>query len=226
MFFREKSEPPPAPQAAAPAPERGSADLAQPRPGTGEVVSDPSTGKLSRRRRNRIAAMQFLYAWEALHGAGNKNTTGDAVGDEETPAAAAPSPAPLAGGITGTTGDALAEFLNEKRAEEQLDAPDYYAFAEELVDAAVRHLDDIDAAIRELARNWSLHRIAKVDLAILRLAIAEMFYRPDIPPVVSINEAIELSKIFSAEESRRFINGILDRVCATLSRPARESAPR
>jgi len=100
---------------------------------------------------------------------------------------------------------------------------DYYAFAEQLIHGTIENLDVIDEKIRSLAENWDFDRIARVDLAILRLAIFEMLFRKDIPPVVSINEAIDLSKTFSSADSRRFINGILDRVKDQLDRPARSA---
>jgi len=98
---------------------------------------------------------------------------------------------------------------------------DQYAFGEELIHGVIAHAADIDARIRALAQNWEFDRIAKIDLAILRLAIFEMLYRKDIPPVVSINEAIDLSKQFSNADAKRFINGILDRLKDDLGRDAR-----
>ena len=83
------------------------------------------------------------------------------------------------------------------------------------------HLAEIDEKISRYAVNWTIDRIAKVDLAILRLAIFELEYRPDIPPIVSINEAVDLAKTFSSAESKRFVNGILDKVKTTLTRPFR-----
>ena len=107
---------------------------------------------------------------------------------------------------------------------EGLEQPrDAYAFGEELIHGCIDNLDTIDVKIRALAQNWDFSRIAKVDLAILRIAIFEMLYRKDIPPVVSINEAIDLGKQFSSNDSRRFINGILDRVKDQLDRPSREA---
>ncbi|MCH2154475.1 MAG: transcription antitermination factor NusB [Opitutales bacterium] len=97
----------------------------------------------------------------------------------------------------------------------------YYLFAEELVHGALDHLDSIDEIIKERTANWDFNRIAKVDLSILRLAIFELNHRLDIPPIVSINEAIELSKILSNTDSKRFINGILDQLKAKLNRPLR-----
>jgi len=94
-------------------------------------------------------------------------------------------------------------------------------FAEELARGVLQHVEVVDARIRAHAQNWDFHRIAVVDRNILRLAIYEMLFRPDIPPVVSINEAIELAKKFSTEDSGGFVNGILDRVKLELIRPLR-----
>ena len=99
---------------------------------------------------------------------------------------------------------------------------DHYAFGEELIHATLTHIEEIDAHIRSLAHNWEFERIARIDLAILRLAICEMLFRKDIPPVVSINEAIDLSKEFSNIDAKRFINGILDRLKDQLGRDARK----
>ena len=100
---------------------------------------------------------------------------------------------------------------------------DHYAFGEELIHGVIEHVDEIDGKIRVLAQNWEFDRIAKIDLAILRLAIFEMLFRKDIPPVVSINEAIDLSKQFSNADAKRFINGILDRLKGDLGRDARKA---
>ena len=109
---------------------------------------------------------------------------------------------------------------------EGLDKPrDYYAFGEELIHGVIEHAAEIDGKIRSLAQNWEFERIAKIDLAILRLALFEMLHRMDIPPVVSINEAIDLSKQFSNADAKRFINGILDRVKDQLGRDARKATP-
>jgi N utilization substance protein B len=107
---------------------------------------------------------------------------------------------------------------------EQCEQPrDHYAFGEELIHGVIANLADLDARIKALAHNWEFERIAKIDLAILRLAMFEMIYRKDIPPVVSINEAIDLSKQFSNADAKRFINGILDRLKDQLGRDARKA---
>lgn len=108
--------------------------------------------------------------------------------------------------------------------EDQDEERDYYAFAEELIFGVIENCDTIDGKIQEIASNWDFDRIAKIDLAILRLAIFELLFRKDIPPVVTINEAIDLSKSYSAEESRRFVNGILDKLRGQLDRPSRSAS--
>ena len=106
---------------------------------------------------------------------------------------------------------------------EHLEQPrDHYAFAEELIHGTIEHLPEIDVHIKSLAQNWEFDRIAKIDLGILRLAMFEMLHRNDIPPVVSINEAIDLSKQYSTSDSKRFINGVLDRMKDKLGRDARK----
>lgn len=94
-------------------------------------------------------------------------------------------------------------------------------FAVNLVEGVLRHQGETDERISRYAENYELGRLAVVDRNILRLAIYEMLHRHDIPPVVSINEAIEIAKRFGTEESSRFVNGILDRVKLDLTRPLR-----
>ena len=101
---------------------------------------------------------------------------------------------------------------------------DYYAFAEELIHGTLEYLEAVDSEIKEHAANWTFDRIAKVDLSVLRLAIFELLQRRDIPPIVSINEAIELGKIYSTPDSKRFINGILDQMKNKIDRPHRSAA--
>jgi len=94
-------------------------------------------------------------------------------------------------------------------------------FAEPLIRGTLEHRDAIDEHIKKHVKNWDFNRIAAVDRNILRLAIFEMLHREDIPPVVSINEAVDIAKKFSTEDSGKFVNGILDKVKGELLRPAR-----
>ncbi len=109
-------------------------------------------------------------------------------------------------------------FENEEKDRE------YFTFAEQLIRGVIENIEVIDEEIQNLAKNWTFDRIARVDLAVLRIAIYELRFCEDIPPVVSINEAVELGKEFSKDDSKRFINGILDKVKDSLSRPARSAA--
>ena len=94
-------------------------------------------------------------------------------------------------------------------------------FAEPLIRGVIEHRDTIDLRIKTHAKNWDFHRIAAVDRNVMRLAIYEMLYREDIPPVVSINEAVDIAKKFSTEDSGKFVNGILDKVRGEVLRPAK-----
>jgi N utilization substance protein B len=94
-------------------------------------------------------------------------------------------------------------------------------FAEPLIRGVVEHRETIDAHIKKHTRNWDFHRIAAVDRNVMRLAIFEMLHRDDIPPVVSINEAVDIAKKFSTQDSGKFVNGILDKVRGEILRPAR-----
>ena len=85
-------------------------------------------------------------------------------------------------------------------------------FAWELVSGVWNNQRELDALIVRFSKNWKLSRIAKVELTILRLAVFEILHRPDIPLRVALNEAIELAKRYGDENSRNFINGILDAI--------------
>ena len=88
----------------------------------------------------------------------------------------------------------------------------------------LEHREAIDERIKGYAKNWDFHRIAAVDRNIMRLAIFEMFHREDIPPVVSINEAVDIAKKFSTQDSGKFVNGILDKIKGELM-PGRQASP-
>lgn len=76
--------------------------------------------------------------------------------------------------------------------------------------------EELDGVIEKHLRGWKINRIAKADLIILRLAIFEMLYLQDVPNKVSLNEALELAKTYTDEESKRFINGVLSSVMAEI----------
>ena len=94
-------------------------------------------------------------------------------------------------------------------------------FADRLIRGVIEKRPELDQKIAEHTQNWDLTRMAAVDRNVLRLAIYEMLHREDIPPVVSINEAVDIAKKFSTEGSGKFVNGILDTIKDQLSRSAR-----
>lgn len=99
------------------------------------------------------------------------------------------------------------------------------SFTETLVRGVLAHQAEIDGLLTEYAEHWDLHRMSAVDRNVMRVALFEMMYLRDIPPAVSINEAVDIAKQFSGEDSGRFVNGLLDRVRKELNRPAREAGP-
>jgi len=118
----------------------------------------------------------------------------------------------------GNEEEAAATFWEGKQ-----DPSESRAFAERLVKGTLEHLDEIDAILREGLQHWRLQRIAAVDRSVLRMAVFELRYDRETPPVVVIDEAIELAKRFGGEESGAFVNGVLDgvrkRIESTVSSP-------
>ena len=87
-------------------------------------------------------------------------------------------------------------------------------FARRHLDIVLKNLNQLDQKITKLADNWELDRIAIVDKIIMRMALAELYFMPDIPEKAAINEAIDLAKQYSTLESSAFVNGILDAALA------------
>lgn len=85
-------------------------------------------------------------------------------------------------------------------------------FCQNIVERTVEHVDDIDRRIMTVLANWPFNRISVVDKIILRMGTCELLFFDDIPPQVSINEAIELAKTYGGKDSGRFVNGILDAI--------------
>lgn len=97
-------------------------------------------------------------------------------------------------------------------------------YAESLIAGVNANLATVDACIVKFVANFGIERLAAVDRNILRLAIFEMFHCMETPPVVAINEAIEIARKFGGEDSSRFVNGVLDKIKGELTRPLREAA--
>lgn len=96
------------------------------------------------------------------------------------------------------------DILNDVKDKEHL------AFADKLVSYVIENEKRFDELARSAIDNWDIERIALIDLIIIKMCLAELFYCEDIPPKVSINEAIELAKEFSTRNSGKFVNGVLD----------------
>lgn len=115
----------------------------------------------------------------------------------------------------------VSSFWKDKR-----EGKDVEEFAEAIVRGTIKNLAAIDAEIRRVAEHWVIERMAAVDRNILREAAYELLFRPDIPPAVTINEALEIAKKYSSSESASFINGILDRISRSPSaRPSTGKEP-
>lgn len=101
--------------------------------------------------------------------------------------------------------DEVEEFLARHTSD-----PEILAFARDLVFGCWERRPLLDRRIEEVAKNWQISRMAAIDRNVLRLAAYELLFRDDIPPLVTINEAIELAKKYSTKNSGPFVNGILD----------------
>jgi N utilization substance protein B len=91
-------------------------------------------------------------------------------------------------------------------------------FAKSLINKVVANTAALDEKIQEKVANWEMERIALIDRILLRVGIAELFFFPDIPPKVTINEIIEIAKDYSTSNSNKFINGILDAILSDLKK--------
>ena len=108
-------------------------------------------------------------------------------------------------------GDEMLESLHEYVEAETADK-EMRDFAIRLIQGSRRHQEETDSRLGQVTRNWDLSRMATLDRNVLRMAVFELLHCPDIPPKVTINEAIEIGKKYSTANSGAFINGILDRV--------------
>lgn len=102
------------------------------------------------------------------------------------------------------------EVISKYKQNSQSDLKDIdFDYMERILKGIQNNLEKIDNKIRKYSKKWDITRISKTNLAILRIAIYEIMYEDDIPTKVSLNEAIELSKIYSEDKSSAFINGVL-----------------
>ena len=117
--------------------------------------------------------------------------------------------------------EALTLFWENHKADTEV-----RGFATGLVAGAIQNSKRIDEVISRYADNWEIHRMAAVDRNILRLATYELLFVEEIPPKVSINEAVDLAKKFGDVESSRFVNGILDRISKTETTKNTDQRPK
>jgi len=85
-------------------------------------------------------------------------------------------------------------------------------FARRLLDGVIAHTSKIEALIEDNAEKWAVSRMPLVDLNVMRLAVYELVFEPDIPTNVSINEAVELARVFGGQDSAKFVNGVLGKI--------------
>lgn len=100
----------------------------------------------------------------------------------------------------------------EKSGIDEEPTKDDIAFVNDIVEGIQANIDEIDSKIQKAAVDWTIERMARVDLSILRISAYEILYRKDIPIAVSINEAVDLAKLFSDEKAPKFINGLLGKL--------------
>ena len=148
---------------------------------------------MASRRKGRILAFQALYSWDVHH-----SQTGDA-----------------------SIPDGLLDFSWTLKADEAKEAspPDneLCGFSRLLVTGTVENIADIDCMIQKHLKNWDLVRLNRVDLAVLRMSVYTLMFQPDMPPSIVIDEAIGISKEYGADDSYRFVNGVLDSIRKTLA---------
>lgn len=108
-------------------------------------------------------------------------------------------------GAEGSLRDALVETAASRRI-----APRRMAYIREVLGTVDAHRQEIDERVRDALDNWRMERLAVVERALLRLAAAEILFMEDVPPRVSIQEAVRLAEQYGGDESPRFVNGVLD----------------
>ena len=99
--------------------------------------------------------------------------------------------------------------------------PSAFTFAKELILKVIECAKELDGFIRQRVEHWEFNRLAVIDRIILQIAICELLYFDDIPPKVTINEAIEIAREFSTEKSDKFVNGVLDSILEDLRKEGR-----
>lgn len=118
--------------------------------------------------------------------------------------------------LHSTTREELSRAFRAAPRQDEQEETEASGFAWELVEGVWSKTSELDDLIRRYARNWRLERVGRVELTLMRLALYEMLFRPDVPPKVAMNEALELNRQYGEEKSRAFVNGVLDAVAKGL----------
>lgn len=113
--------------------------------------------------------------------------------------------------IEGIFGKKQKSFLLKEKVKIQqyIEDPDFRDFVNEVFSGVLRHSKEFDRKIEEKLLHWKFDRVGKVEKNIIKIALYEMLYKDDIPPSVSIDEAVQIAKIFCEPDTGRFVNGIL-----------------
>ena len=152
---------------------------------------------MASRRKGRILAFQALYSWDAHY-----SRTGDA-----------------------SIPEGLLDFSWTLKADEKpVHTDELTAFSRLLVTGTVENIADIDSTIQKHLKNWDLVRLNRVDLAVLRMSVYTLMFQTDMPSSIVIDEAIGIAKEFGADDSYRFVNGVLDSIRKTLEVTASNKA--
>ena len=139
------------------------------------------------RRKGRILAFQALYSWDVHNSQEQKKPIPEGLLD-----------------FSWTSQDAV---IDEEMA----------AFSRLLVTGAIENIGPVDEMIQNHLKNWEIKRLNRVDLAVLRMSVYSLMFQTEIPPTIIIDEAIGIAKEFGAEESYRFVNGVLDSIRKTIA---------
>jgi N utilization substance protein B len=113
------------------------------------------------------------------------------------------------------------EFIIENIVADLEEQPESFVFAKQLILKVIECNKELDDLIRQRIEHWEFNRLAIIDRIILRMSICELLYFDDIPPKVTINEAIEIARDFSTEKSDKFVNGVLDSILDDLKKDGR-----
>jgi len=162
------------------------------------------------RRKGRILAFQALYSWDASYSQSGDASIPEGLLDFSWAA-------PADGSKQHETAVGQGKGGASPLAEEMT------AFSRLLVTGTVENIGAVDKMIRQHLENWELTRLARVDLALLRMSVYTLMFQTDMPPTIVIDEAIGIAKEFGSDDSYRFVNGVLDAIRKTIAEPSSDA---